>query len=432
MAQKWTLKGRIVVDHVLPELAEAFGAREGLPGVTVKVSARSKIPFGWGWWRSWGKVVTDRDGNFKVTKNRGGDRRQFKIKVLFDSDRLRLKQGQETKLRLDTNGFPLDVDLTDLDWFEIHNDDKVGATNGRKAGVIDLGSVPVIGDTPKKLADMWSLYNRVMDLMASYGPEYAFTRRVVGKYPMGLGKNNPNSSSYNNPATRSLYIKEDQFHARILLEELCHQWDFDRSTGEDAMAWQLLKHGTTHQLRENTTYVAFREAFADWFGHVVMREITGGKILNFENSVVWKYPFLPLTRAYVGAALGETERVIANVDYTARGWHSLFNILTHPALDKCDFNRPLTENDPEYCFVSLFTTEACPEVRTGYDLKQVLSIWLKHPAKGIDSFMGNKDLDFRRFLARAGAILPGFEVENIRTVKQCLNPNTTKNPCLAA
>jgi hypothetical protein len=50
--EKWTLKGRVVVDHLLPELKEAFGAREGVPGVAVKVSARSKIPTGWGWWSS--------------------------------------------------------------------------------------------------------------------------------------------------------------------------------------------------------------------------------------------------------------------------------------------------------------------------------------------------------------------------------------------
>jgi len=43
-----------------------------------------------------------------------------------------------------------------------------------------------------------------------------------------------------------------------------HQWAYDHSTGEDAMAWQLLKHGTTHQARENTTYVPFHEGFAEW------------------------------------------------------------------------------------------------------------------------------------------------------------------------
>ena len=43
--------------------------------------------------------------------------------------------------------------------------------------------------------------------------------------------------------------------------------------------------------------------------------------------------------------------------------------------------------------------------------------------------MGNDDLDFFHFLGRAGAILPGFEQEQIKLVKTCLNPNSTENPC---
>ena len=139
----------------------------------------------------------------------------------------------------------------------------------------------------------------------------------------------------------------------------------------------------------------------------------------------------PLSRSYVGAALAASERKLANVDFTERGWHSLFNILTLPYLDRCDFNRSLTEQDVEFAFYALFTSNSCPEVRLAYTLKEVLSVWLKYPGKGINSFMGNGDLDFFHFLARAGAILPGFEQEKIKLVKTCLNPNSTVNPCPA-
>jgi hypothetical protein len=54
-AQNWTIKGKVVVDHLLPELTEIYGNRSGLPEVTVKVSARSKIPLGWGTWNSWAR-----------------------------------------------------------------------------------------------------------------------------------------------------------------------------------------------------------------------------------------------------------------------------------------------------------------------------------------------------------------------------------------
>ncbi|HEX6014649.1 MAG TPA: hypothetical protein VFY87_23230 [Geminicoccaceae bacterium] len=431
MPEKWTVKGRVVVDHLLPELKEAFGEREGVPGAVVKVSARSKIPTGWGWWSSWGKVTTGADGRFSVSENHGGDRRQFRVEVLFDSDRLRLKEGQETSIRLDGNGFPLDVefDLTDKDWFEVHHDEKDGAANGRQAGTIDLGDLPVTGAVAHRLADIWCLYDRVMDLLESYGPAYRFAGRVVVKYPMGIAGNSPASSSYNNPFTRSLYIKEGQFTTRTLLHELFHQWDFDHSTGEDAMAWQLAKHGTTHQTRENTTFVPFREAFADWAAHKLLKEITDGRLLNFKEDVAWKYPDLPLSRSYVGAALVASERRLANVDFTERGWQSLFNILTIPYLDRCDFNRTLTPQDVEFAFYALFTSNSCPEVRLAYTLQQVLSVWLKYPGKGIDSFMDNSDLDFFHFLGRAGAVLPEFEDEKIKMVKTCLDPNSTDNPC---
>ena len=50
MSEKWTVKGRILVEHVLPELAAAFGEHGGVAGVTVEVSARSKLVVGWGTW----------------------------------------------------------------------------------------------------------------------------------------------------------------------------------------------------------------------------------------------------------------------------------------------------------------------------------------------------------------------------------------------
>ena len=176
MAEKWTSRAASWSIICCRSSAEAFGTREGMPGVTVKVSARSKIPTGWGWWNSWGKVMTGADGSFRVSESHGSDRRQFKVEVLFDSDRLRLKEGQETSIRLDGNGFPLDVefDLTDKDWFEVHNDDRDGAANGRQAGVTDLGDIAVTGAVAHRLADMWCLYGRVMDLLEGYGAAYAF------------------------------------------------------------------------------------------------------------------------------------------------------------------------------------------------------------------------------------------------------------------
>jgi hypothetical protein len=436
-SEKWTVKGRITAARTLPELTQAFGATSGVAGITVKVSARSKIPLGWGTWNSWGTMRTDADGNFQVTETHGNDRRQFRVEILFDSDRLRIKEGQETSIKLDGQGFPLDIDLdlTDKDWHEVHND-KGG--DGRKAGVIDLGNIALTRPIVKQHADLWFLYNKVFDVLAGYGAGYAFQRKVVVKYPMGIANNNPNSASYSNPVNRHVYIKDGDFHARTLIHELMHQWVYDRSTGEDSMAWQLAKHGDTHQDRENTTFVPFHEGFAEWSSYKLIKEVTAGKLLNFSEDVVYQYPDIPLTRKYVGSMLKPSERSLANLDYTETGWHSLFNILTYPYLDRVDFDRPLIEGDEdkktkdsEFAFVSLFSTQSCPDKRLGYSLKDVLSVFLKYPSKGIDGYMKKDDLNFRNFLDRAGAILPALEREKIEQVKSYLDPVGTSLPCPA-
>jgi hypothetical protein len=228
----------------------------------------------------------------------------------------------------------------------------------------------------------------------------------------------------------NIYIDENEFNSNTLIHELMHIWEYERFTGEDSMAWQAAKHGDTHQVRENTTYVPGLEAFAEWSTYKILHEITDGEVFNFER-YVYKYPDIPLTRKYLGEALSESERVLANVDYTERGWHSLLNILTIPYLDRIDFNKPLTEDEDDdmYAFVILFSTVSCPDKRLGYSLKDMLSIFLKYPAKGINAYMNKDDMNFHGFLGRAGAILPGFESEQISQVRVYLSPNRVENPC---
>src|SRR5262245_51851145 len=159
MSDEWTVKGQIVATHLLPELPEAFGSTHGLAGITVRVSARAKVPGGWGWWNSWGQIETGGDGNFEVSETQGSDRRQFKVEILFDSDRLRIKEGQETSIKLDSTGFPLDIefDLTDKDWYLVHNDDDGASGDGRQAGAINLGKIVLTPTLLRKHADIWFL-----------------------------------------------------------------------------------------------------------------------------------------------------------------------------------------------------------------------------------------------------------------------------------
>lgn len=429
--QKWTVKGKVQVQHVMPELAAMHGSQSGVPGVEIKVSARSKIPFGWGTWSNWGTYRTKADGSFEVSKERGSDRRQFRIKVLFDSDRLRLKEGKETPIvSFDNKGFPIDLefDLTDKDWFIVHND-KNKKPDGRKAGVTDLGNIVIRSGTERKLADLWVLYDQMFDLMSSYGSAYAFKNKISVKYPQKLF-----ASSYANPYNNNVYLRQEQYSARTALHEMLHVYLYQRTTGEDKMTMQAIKHRDTHQERENTTYVPHHEGFAEWAAYKVLKEISDGELDNFVEDAYYTYPHMPLSREYISEALAPSEQSVANVDYTERGWHSLFNILTYSFLDRLDFNeRYETLVDGKlnrfkrYAKLQLFT--GCSEMAYRYSFKDILSIYLRYPARGIDRDLDTDGMNFRTFLARARIVLDGFDREDERHVKTYLSPVATKNPC---
>jgi hypothetical protein len=409
------------VDHILPELAEMLGSRSGLDGVQIKVSARSKLPAGWGTWNAWDTVVAGPDGSFRVSKDLGSDRRQFKVQILFDSSTLRIKEGKETKFELGGDGFPidLDLDLSDKDWHEVYNDGD--RDTERRAGLHDLGDVRVTATVVRKHADAWILYNKVIDVVKSYGSAYAFKGKIVVKYPMSVSPSG--SSSYWNPLNEHGYIKEDQFNAYTLLHEVSHKWEYDHCTGETSMAWQLAKHGSTHQPRENTTFVPFMESFADFCAVKILQEISGGSLKNFIQAAPYDRADHPFSREYVGGLLPAQERNIANLDYTEGGWYGLFSILTFAFLDRIDVDRFLVDVNGEqrdYAFMSLFSD--LTDFRLGFSFKDVLSIFLANQSKSIDSVLKTQEMNFRDFLNRAGRVLPGFDVAKIAKVKSYLNP----------
>lgn len=421
--EKWTVTGKVKVAHLMPELQQAFGPSNGLAGIHVRLHARSNVLGAWGTWNSWGVIRTGSDGSFRFSEEHGSDRRQFKIEILFDSDALRIKEGQETSIGLNSQGFPIDVDidLSDKDWHLIHNDEDKGIQDGRKAGLIDLGDVMITRTVVKKHADIWFLYNKIFSEMNSYGNDFAFGKKITLKYPMGVGNNSGSSSSYCNPLNNNIYLKEDQFNASTATHELFHAWAYFHCTGEDSMVWQLAKHQTTHQARENTTFVAFHEGFAEWVSYKVLEEITDGKVRNFLVSSAFDKPHFPLSRKHIGAALASSERFLANVDYTERGWHSLFNILTYDALGSCNF-------DEADAIFALRLETTCPEAALRYSLKQVLSIFLKNSNQGLNSELKKEEMNFMAFLNRAKLVLPGFTEEKVKQVKTYLDPNGKGNP----
>ncbi|MEZ5286000.1 MAG: hypothetical protein R2712_14560 [Vicinamibacterales bacterium] len=312
--------GKIVVDHILPELTDMLGPQSGVGGIEVKVSARSSC-------RSAGARGTA--GHRHHRRGRRVHRLQghrIRSPPVQGADRVRLQQaahprrGQGDQREARRDGFPIDIDLdfTDKDWHEVHSD-KDDDTE-RRAGRHDTGDLRLTKAVVKKHAEAWALYNQAIDLMESYGAEYVFKGRIVMKYPMSISP--AASSSYTNPAQGHVYIKEDQFNAYTLLHELAHKWEFDHCTGEMGMVWQLAKHGTTHNPRESTTYVPFLESFGDFWAMKVLQGISNGALKNFIQAAPYDRPDHPFHRDYIGGNLASRKRAepLATLDYTERGW----------------------------------------------------------------------------------------------------------------
>ena len=420
--ETWKVKGKITVNHILPELIDGFGTSSPLANVTLRVKVRAKNVLGWGTWNSWGNITTNSKGEFSISKQKGTDRRQFKIELFFDNSKLRLKEGGTWSTN-NKNDFPIEInafDFTDKDYFLIYSDkDK---NKERKAGTHQI-NVTVKSGRKQRLGDIWVLYSKILKLFDGYGNSYKFKKKIVAKYPMNIG-----GVSYANPANNHIYIankwdssKKFKGSTNTLIHELMHIWSYQHSKGEDAMTWQAAKHGSTHQDRESTTFVPFQEAFAEWSSYRVLRAITDKKLKKFDDNNSFKYPHRPLSRKYISENFSRSERKLANMDYSERGWHSLFNLLTTSdyLLENMDFNgsgkyAELTKN--------IVTSEGAKVYL------KVFKVFLAHPKSNVSKALSKKEMNFYSFLKRAEKILDNVDDEKISLIKTCLNPNSTKNP----
>ncbi len=170
------------------------------------------------------------------------------------------------------------------------------------------------------------------------GEAFGMSRKTVVKYPMGIGNTSDATESYANPLNGTVYIKEGQLHARTLLHEFFHTWMYERTTGEDTMAWQLLKHGTVHACREATTLVPFNEAFAEFAAYRMLKLLSDGSLTKFIEDNSQSNPVMPFSRNHLGSPLAPCERNLDNIDYTEDGWYGLFTLLMYDAMRMLDVN----------------------------------------------------------------------------------------------
>ncbi|MEL6986344.1 MAG: hypothetical protein AAGK97_00800 [Bacteroidota bacterium] len=427
--QDWTIRGTLRVRNTIDIIRETFGEFSPLAGVTVKVQVRSKVLTGWGTWATWGKLETNSNGFFSITKRKGSDRRQFRFKILLDDEDLRVKEGGSFSTNND--GFPIEVhglDLTDKDWFEIFDDKDTGTE--RKAGLHNLGNIDISAGRTRRLCEIWNLYQRAIDVMDDFGSRFKFKDKLVIKYPMNIG-----AISYANPVNHHVYISNsydsDSRFVRassVLLHELMHIWSYDYSKGEFGMAYQLAKHQDVHQgmrgdnsTRENTEFVPFMEGFAEWASIKLAREICNRNVI-MDASVYDDGPHKPLSRAHISAPFRASERNYQNMDYSERGWYSFFNILCFKRLGHCDFNSNGTFAEPNLSGINLRSK------RIALSFKDVLEVFLKNSSAGLNDVLKKTEMNFDSFLNRAKKIHDVLDDEKIDEIKTYLDPNSTTNP----
>ncbi|NQV60206.1 MAG: hypothetical protein HQ502_11090 [Alphaproteobacteria bacterium] len=448
----WTLRGRILVEHLFQELTNTYGAISPMAGIKVRVQARERVARVWGSWKAWDDVIINEDdeGAFQVSKIKSHHNRRFRVQVQFKSADLVIFGANRTLLRqvsralrmraLRSLGAELILDQLlqhftripyEADWHTVHVD-RTGS--GRSPGVIDLGDLTFAVNAPNDLGDriahrqaeLWFLYSRVIDLFESLGQDYQFKKKIAVKYP----HNNPLlgdriEASYANPENHVVYIVENSVwddYARIdyVLHEIMHIWAYQHSRREKGIAWQLIIHGDTHGL-QNRTWVAFHEGFAEWGYHQIYRRLFGQNPTIGAAGTTDIEPF-PFKRSYLSSNYSLTS--LEQVDRHEWGWVSILNLLTTPDLVNYTFN-----GNGKY----IARTRARPARAMICDdpvlaFTDVLRLFLTDRQSGAARQLGRSEMNLSGILSRAVAVVPQFDRTAQTAVLSLLDPAETTMP----
>jgi len=405
--EDWTVRGSVFVAHQMPDMRVRIAQESPLVGIQVKVSARAKVAGVWGTWNSWGVVRTDAQGRYSVSKNKGSGKRQFKVEVKFDSDKLEIRHETST------------ASATKVKWYEISHDGQ-----DYDPGVIDLGkdvfragaTLALDDAEPRAHAEIWVVANLAIDKVASLGSEYAFKNKVKIKYPHNSEVISDNvESSYCNPVTRVVYIfqsndgQRDHFNTDTIWHEMAHVWAYDHCSGELGLAWQLFADGSTHDDQEKP-FVAFHEGFADHFAENMKEQI-----LNLSQPK-------PFNRDHL-KSLGLTN--LTKLERRDTGWTHVFRALQLEDIHTYDFNATpgssVRSADPS-TYQGKFS-----QVRP-LTFKNTLTIFLADPGAGHPKDINKDEMTIHAFLHRAADILKKFDSDRVDDWKDVLDPSKTTQP----
>ncbi|HEY7911324.1 MAG TPA: hypothetical protein VIG62_05360 [Blastocatellia bacterium] len=453
MRTTWTVKGRIRLRHGQSIISDstAHGDVVNLPLVQVRVSARQKVLGVWSPWNSWGATKADIYGSFSITNEKDRDQRLFMVEVMFKNDKLKIYPENDglmnyllEKLTSLVPGGDIVEDVSeqileqtsrlafDVKWILVLQEDKNSASP-HSAGTVDLGdivfdlnsfSIFLANDVAVKHAITWFVYTEAIDLLKEAGAGFRDDRKPIAlKYPHNnkLIKDYV-ESSYCDPANKVIFIikntQVDQFDIDAILHELMHVWAYQHSKGEMGLAWQLAVHGSTHTGRQEKTFVAFHEAFAEWASNRLTE-----KLFQATSQVYGTYDDLgiPFTRAHL-QSIGITS--LSELDHYEEGWMSIFNMLFAKRLHRFDLNG--ADRYPADIFPPPLKKQCDPPF---LDIQHILRVFNPQPQRGYKDYLRKEEMNLDSFLKRACDVLfPQNSQQMQDNYRRLLDPNETVQP----
>jgi len=317
----YTVEGTLSVEHH-SDMANFLGRdTTALENVHVRVSARKKLFGGvWGNWAPWGKVRTDSDGHFKLSRSKNCQERQFMVKVHFKDSDLEVRHAFASRK------------ARKVYWYTVYKESNANDGNRdihKKLNDLTFsssGNHSLDNREPWYHADIWTLYQTAIDTMNGYGSRLGFQDKVKVKYP----HRKPNLDPYANPLNNVIYlVKKSGWDTgkdiRTMLHELFHIWAYQHSRMENRMAYYLVGHMKegTHGMVDQT-FVAFHEGLAKWGSEVLQMKISPGKTSLRP----------PLSRNELA---NEGIEGLWNADLTEWGWLNLFNLMHKQDVWEYDF-----------------------------------------------------------------------------------------------
>jgi len=365
--------------------------------------------YGWGWFRSWGTVYTNANGEFQISKSKNRDPRRFKIELKFQNDDLEIRHEHSTS------------SLQKCKWYlayEKVEDQSPGTSNlgtfmFRPDGYNDMGE-----NEPRSHADIWTLARLAMSELRSYGSSYGFSSKL--KYPHDVSHV---TASYANPYTNVVYILPTGFDAKTILHEMMHSWSYRQGSGEEILLETLLANDyDTHGFTNTPT--AFLEGFAEYAAEELMQVLFG------------THKILPFNRSYLNDGVdwsGHTGDVLSNLAKMGRhdaGWLSMLRIMTADDLLYLD----LLEKGESWFWAYvhevpyLLTKSNAIVDPPDLTFKDVLRVFQSKPSAGYDDPIKYRHITVPNFLERAKGILSNLNSTQAAGLKELWDPASTEQP----